>query len=556
MNNNEGDVHLCTKCYRIYSVDDENENLMIINVPDDTEKKYNNIKFKIYTIKHGYTIANDIRDYLFDMNIHSEVVSEIDPNDENKNELYYIVLFPQTLVKFPKYNKYIIYQLEQVKQSKWIDRRYEVAIMDSIKTFEYSTKNYENIIQDCKWHMTYLPMPISKTIIHNNNANDIDILFYGAYNNRRINILNCVMSKYNIVVIDDIFGEELYPFIKKAKIVINIHYYKNAILETARLNEILRFNKLIISESSCDSENISELYGNIIVFFDEIDDDLNNIDNLYKLLDYYLDNTNYDKHVNNQTKYIKKLYDNSKLYFERCLVSSGLISPRCMNFNVNSDEIYCISLDETLKTGYLPFISQEYLIKNIIKFPAIKHLYGWVGCGLSYKVLMLNAVSHNLNTITICEDDCLFPKDFDAKYSIIKEFLNIIDNWDIFVCAIADFHDETQISNIYKYKGLTFIEIDKFTSMIFNIYNKKVFNTITSWDETNHDVTSNTIDRTLSTKNLKIITIYPFTVGCLNVMSSLWHVKTDYSDMFTKSEKILESKINNFDKNKIIDFGI
>ena len=48
--------------------------------------------------------------------------------------------------------------------------------------------------------------------------------------------------KYNIKIINNIYGIELFHEIINSKIVLNIHFYKDAILETNRLNEILSCN--------------------------------------------------------------------------------------------------------------------------------------------------------------------------------------------------------------------------------------------------------------------------------------------------------------------------
>ena len=63
----------------------------------------------------------------------------------------------------------------------------------------------------------------------------------------------------DLILNNDLFGDDLYKVIMKSKIILNIHYYKNAVLETARINDVLRFNKVIISEKSCDND-IMELY--------------------------------------------------------------------------------------------------------------------------------------------------------------------------------------------------------------------------------------------------------------------------------------------------------
>jgi hypothetical protein len=80
-----------------------------------------------------------------------------------------------------------------------------------------------------------------------------------------------------------------------------------AYLETCRLNEILNYNKIILSEfpNNCDYQN-KLLYSNLVVFFDIINENLSNIKILFNLIDYYLIFENY-------TNFVNKLIPNKKI---------------------------------------------------------------------------------------------------------------------------------------------------------------------------------------------------------------------------------------------------
>ena len=61
-----------------------------------------------------------------------------------------------------------------------------------------------------------------------------------------------------------------------SKIVLNIHFYENAILETCRINEVLSCNKLVISENPDNSDKDNkEYYDNLIIYYNNIDDLIN-----------------------------------------------------------------------------------------------------------------------------------------------------------------------------------------------------------------------------------------------------------------------------------------
>ena len=92
-----------------------------------------------------------------------------------------------------------------------------------------------------------LPFHCNETDIIDTTSYVYDIFFYGTYNDRRAAILNVLKSKYNIKIGFGVVEDERDNYIKSSKIIINLHYYDNAAIETARFNEVLKFGKLIIS---------------------------------------------------------------------------------------------------------------------------------------------------------------------------------------------------------------------------------------------------------------------------------------------------------------------
>ena len=100
-------------------------------------------------------------------------------------------------------------------------------------------------------------------------------------NKRRRKILE-FLNKFFIVAVPKktIYGTELIKFISKGRILLNLHYYKNAILERVRLNEMISIGIPIISEkpNPLDLDSIND-YKDSIKFIDIIDEDkLQNIE--------------------------------------------------------------------------------------------------------------------------------------------------------------------------------------------------------------------------------------------------------------------------------------
>jgi len=127
--------------------------------------------------------------------------------------------------------------------------------------------------------------------------------------------------------------------------------------------------------------------------------------------------------------------------------------------------------------------------------------------------------------------------------------LGIHNNWDIFVGLVANLPKDTIFGNVYNYKGMTFIEVDKIHSMVFNIYNKTCYDTILKWDKNNLDNTVNQMDQYLKRQNMKIIISYPFEFSCIDTESSLWNgnLYSEYKKLFEKSNRTIEEKIKDIE---------
>lgn len=339
--------------------------------------------------QYGTYLAKSISHILNKLNIKNKVIDHLTQNDIdqniNKPNEYFLILFYNVLTITPTKNKYILYQLEQVNQSKWINENYLNGIKNSIITIDYSKENIRALLKindNLKNKIYYQPLPLnySKYIYHytnlfndiNLNENEYDILFFGNFNIRRDNILNYLKDRYNIKIVDKVFGVELNNLIKKSRIIINIHYYYNAILEIYRINEILEYNKIIISELpiSSDYEN-KKLYEKNIIFIDEIKDDLSNIDNLCDKINYLLDNNNYCNFIQNNLNSINYIYN-----FTNNLFINNL---KKFNFNILKNnfksEYISTNNEDLLKINFIDYIlwinmdsskNRYYYMKNLL----------------------------------------------------------------------------------------------------------------------------------------------------------------------------------------------
>ena len=502
-------------------------------------------KFIIVTSELIISIANYLSSFLNDLNYNTSIKINLTKEDceKSNDNIMYIILH---LDNYPDYypKKYIFYQIEQASSSHFTDK-YINYLINSTYVWDFSIKNFDKYKDKIEFkNFFYMPLPFycnNKNKINNNY--EYDIFFYGAFNERRNKILEELKKKYNIIIGFGINGDNKNEYIKKSKIILNLHYYDNACLETCRINEILPYNRFIISERSINDDFNEKLYDKFIKFIDIIDDNLSNINNLYDTIDNLLNN-NLDNNIINEKK---KLSDKMNYFIKKNLLSIKKQSIKTIDYDLYENIIYCLHLIET-PFRFDTFNKQKY-IPSIQIFPAIKYSPGWVGCGLSYVNLMYNAKRCNLPYITVCEDDCEFSEDFEDKYAIIIEYLSKLKKWDIFVGCIAGLPNDSNIVSTNVYKNITFVELNKMHSMVFNIYNKssydKIINwiNIMDWDKPDDNFT---IDQYIKISKMKIITTYPFEFRCTNTRSTLWGVNLydSYNKMFDDSLNLLNSKIN------------
>ena len=221
-------------------------------------------KWIILTYNHTLYIAELIQGALERKGISSIIINDI--NHQYKNNPY-IIICPQLFNKnFPE--RAIFYQMEQ-STSPWFSRKYLSMLHKCVFIFDYSLFNIENLIKrgfDIS-RIFYIPVDFKEYKVRKMQERSTDILFYGALNSHRNQLLGNLSSKFNIKILIDVYGEQLKQELNNAKIVINIHYYKNSILETTRIYEAISNGCIVVSEKTQDMHIYSKLK-KLVTFFD------------------------------------------------------------------------------------------------------------------------------------------------------------------------------------------------------------------------------------------------------------------------------------------------
>jgi SAM-dependent methyltransferase/GR25 family glycosyltransferase involved in LPS biosynthesis len=514
-------------------------------------------KVIIITTKHTLFVANLIHNFFEKIGRKSVVLGE-GINDYSTDYLY-IVICPQMFEYLPQ--EYVAFQMEQSINSRWFDKKYFDVLNKSIAILDHSKNNIDYLIKkeiryQKIYHMPIGGFPRYKEFLEdsdfsiNKNKKTIDVLFYGDANcPRRKKIIDALSLKFRIHIASEVFGNDILNLISQAKVVLNIHYYENALLESTRIFETLSLGVPIVSETSSDIEDYENIK-NLVSFVSE-----GSVEDMATEIQRFLSN---DKYYNDRVLEINDFILNDQsfnFYFARFLLAHDQITYKtyqnCASTNLpRFEEIpkLCLSLSETSQR------QNEFKKINQYDFEIVeglRHVIGWIGCGMSYKKMLNDFLKTPAELCVICEDDVSFCPDFDVKFRSTLKYLKSTEKaWHIFAGIIADVHPDTTVLDIEMHDGIEYIYIDKMTSMVFNVYTREIASLLCNWPEWDRH-TDNTIDRYLQNQeDLIVVTTLPNLVGHTeDLHSTLWGGSNSiYNEMISNSEIKLRELITEYKK--------
>jgi len=153
----------------------------------------------------------------------------------------------------------VIFNLEQCP-GQWFDRPAYCELLMSHEVWDYDAGNIAALrgigINAKLCRIGYVPQlsRIEKL------DEDIDVLFYGSLNLRRIATVMRMGSRYMQIYTgsqtcgERLYGEERDKAIASAKIVLNLHYYPAARFEIVRCSYLLANKKCVVSERGASPE--------------------------------------------------------------------------------------------------------------------------------------------------------------------------------------------------------------------------------------------------------------------------------------------------------------
>lgn len=517
---------------------------------------------RILATQHTLFVAHLIEKNLLDCGIKGHVSTAYSV-EQDMGQMH-IVVCPQMFKQLPR--NYIAFQMEQSVNSRWFTDEYFSRLNNAVAIFDYSLKNIEYLLDKGIPYQKLFYMPISSFpdypahladngYVLDDQKGDIhaDVLFYGDPNcERRKAYLQELKKHFNVTVASEVFGDKLTRMVKNAKVVVNIHYYENALLETTRLYETISLGTPVVSESSSDIVE-HEVLQDVIDFcpIGDIPAMVEKIQNLLSDKEYYNERKEKIKHFTN-------VDNKNNYYLRRYLLSIDKLNfPQYKSifsfeqFQTGDVPRLCLSLSETPVRRKAFFASPSHGFQF---FEGIRYRIGWIGCGMSYKYMLSGMLASKAEMGIICEDDVIFPVDYDNKLNkIINHLQSTEAKWHIFAGIIAHLHEDTKVLDVKVIDGIEYIYIDKMTSMVMNIYSRRGMDLISQWDEKNIDAETNTIDRYVeSAQDLVVVTTLPFLVGYAEEQqSTLWGFEnSQYTSLIKASEKLLAEKVAEFKKNR------
>ncbi len=154
----------------------------------------------------------------------------------------------------PTDKRLILFNLEQITpNSPWLTDAY-VALLARYPVWDYSERNIVELgrmgimAQYCG--IGYMP-ELTRIAPA---PEDIDVLFVGSLNDRRIAVLQQLAAGgVNVEARFNIYGSDRNSFIARSKIILNVHYYKSRVFEIVRVSYLLANRKCVVSETGSDA---------------------------------------------------------------------------------------------------------------------------------------------------------------------------------------------------------------------------------------------------------------------------------------------------------------
>lgn len=158
----------------------------------------------------------------------------------------------------------IIYNLEQVDAGSPVWTPAYFNLLNRLEVWDYSQRNIERLAGlGLKCRIQHVPVGYvpELTRITPGETEDIDVLFYGSINERRIRVIRELEGMgLKVQAVFGVYGPKRDALIARSKVVLNIHYYDSSIFEIVRVSYLLANSKAVVSEYHLGTELDEDLF--------------------------------------------------------------------------------------------------------------------------------------------------------------------------------------------------------------------------------------------------------------------------------------------------------
>lgn len=150
----------------------------------------------------------------------------------------------------------ILYNLEQIVDGAlWVTPAYLDALRRH-EAWDYSARNCAALRKHGVTDARHVPLGHAVSLERIAPApEDIDVLFYGVNNKRRLALLRRLSERrLKVIHANGIYGAERDALIARARIALNVHFYEEARLEVPRCFYLMANGRFVLSEASPDAE--------------------------------------------------------------------------------------------------------------------------------------------------------------------------------------------------------------------------------------------------------------------------------------------------------------
>lgn len=148
--------------------------------------------------------------------------------------------------------RYVVYQLEQLESASWVfGRPCGEVLRRADAVWDYSLENVDILRRKGIDRARHLPIGFHDAMKRIRNAEkDIDVVFYGSLNPRRIPILESLRSRCQLHILYGAYGDQRDEIIARSKIVLNIHAFDARVMEQVRIAYLFNNRCFVLSEDS------------------------------------------------------------------------------------------------------------------------------------------------------------------------------------------------------------------------------------------------------------------------------------------------------------------